>query len=127
MMADQKLDEMSFFSNIWAGRYWLGWSVLGVGVATLGGATAFGIISNGAESDARNAGTQVEAWQHRDKAEKNALVANILFGVGGAAVITSVVLLYLEYRQERSERKRALDLAVIPTPGGAAFSLGGRF
>ncbi|PIE65967.1 MAG: hypothetical protein CSA24_01260 [Deltaproteobacteria bacterium] len=116
------------FSSLFAKRYWAGWLAMGAGVAALGAGVAFGAISRGALSDARDSSKQVDAWTARDKAEKNALTANIMFGVAGGAMIVAGVLFYLEYRSERAEhRRRKLRADVAVMPGGAALGLRGTF
>jgi len=104
--------EPGLASRLLARRYVHAWSVAGAGVAALGAGVAFGVISSNANSAAQDAQFQREAWLERDKAKKNALTANILYGVGGAAVLTSVVLFYLEHRNETRERRNDRDLSL---------------
>jgi TolB-like protein len=135
--APQAAGEPTFFSSVLAKRYWAGWLALGAGVAALGAGVGFGVISSGAASDAKAAEEQVEAWTLRDKAEKNALTANIMFGVAGGAVIAASVLFYLEYRSERAEHRRRklraspsgprMNVDVGLAPSGATLGLRGTF
>jgi TolB-like protein len=121
--------EPGLVSRLASRRYMHAWAVASAGVATLGAGVAFGVISSKANTAAGEAEYQREAWLQRDKAQKNALTANILYGVGGAAVLTSVVLFYLEHRKEmreqRNERDISLDFQVAQQGGGV--SLKGRF
>lgn len=120
--------EKGFFSSILAKRYWAGWTALMGSTGALVAAIVFGVTSRGAISDAQSTELQVDAWTLRDKAEKNALTANIFFGVAGAAAIASGVLFYLEYKteqRERSRRKLRVDLRVMPQ--GGAVGLQGHF
>lgn len=120
--------EKGFFSSIFAKRYWAGWTALMGSTGALVAAIVFGVTSRGAISDAQSTEVQIDAWTLRDKAEKNALTANIFFGVAGAAAIASGVLFYLEYKAEQRERRRRklrVDLRVMPQ--GATLGLQGTF
>ncbi len=122
--------EPTFLTSVFSKRYWVGWLSLGAGVAALGSGIIFGLRSSSAVSKAEIAEMQVDAWVARDEAQKNALAANILFGVAGAAAITAAVLFYLEWSDERAEhRKRSRKLTVDARwfPGGAGLGLSGRF
>ena len=118
--------EPGLVSRLASRRYIHAWSVASAGIATLGAGVAFGVISSKANTAAADAEYQREAWLQRDKAQKNALTANILYGVGGAAVVTSVVLFYLEHRKEMSEKRNArdglsLDFQVAQQGGGVTL------
>lgn len=124
----QATGEKGFFSSIFAKRYWAGWTALMGSTGALVAAIVFGVTSRGAISDAESTEVQIDAWTLRDKAQKNALTANIFFGVAGAAAIASGVLFYLEYKAERRERRRRklrVDLRVMPQ--GATLGLQGTF
>lgn len=118
--------EPGLVSRLASRRYVHAWSVASAGIATLGAGVAFGVISSKANTAAADAEYQREAWLQRDKAQKNALTANILYGVGGAAVLTSVVLFYLEHRKEMSEKRNerdslSLDFQVAQQGGGVTL------
>jgi TolB-like protein len=115
--------------NLFTKRYIHVWSVAGAGIAAFGAGIAFGVISSQATNDARTTDSQSEAWMLRDKAQKNALIANICFGAGGAAVLTSGLLMYLEYRQERAElrNKRNVHFGVDMAQGGGTLFVKGKF
>jgi TolB-like protein len=105
--------EPGLASRLFSGRYVHAWSVAAAGVATLGAGLAFGVTSAKANAAAQEAEYQREAWLQRDKAQKNALTANILYGVGAAAVTTSVILFYLEHSKESKElRNNKQDLSL---------------
>lgn len=119
--------EPGLVSRLFSRRYTHAWSVAGAGVAALGAGVAFGVISSGANTAAREAQFQREAWLERDRARKNALTANILYGVGGAAVLTSVVLFYLEHRKEMREQRNERDLSLqlqVAQQGGGVVVMG---
>jgi TolB-like protein len=107
-----KRDEPGFFSRVATKRYWHAWTTAGVGLAALGAGVGFGVISMKANTTAKNAEYQREAWLNRDKAKKNGLVANILYGAGGAAMLTSAVMFMIEYRKESREKRNENDLSI---------------
>jgi hypothetical protein len=103
---------------------------LGVGVAAAGIGTVFGIKALGAKSDFDDHPTNDNA----DKADRNALIADMAFGVALTLGITGIVLLTTDDSNEaaaknttgpRLQRAR-LQLAPVVTPttagGGARFT-----
>lgn len=124
---ESKKRDYGFFSAIWQRRYLPAWGTLGAGVAVLSGGIAFGAIAQSANQRAHDATVQPEAWTLRNKAQKNALAANILMGIGGAAVITSTILFYLEYQKELKQRRQEITLELDITKGGGKILLAGRF
>ena len=121
--------ETSFGTHIFSKRYTHAWVTLGAGVAALGAGVGFGVISRNANQTALDAEYQREAVLNHDKAKKNALVANVLYGVGGAAVLTSAVMFLLEHRKEQREKRNEHDLSVqfqVAQKGGA-LTVGGSF
>jgi hypothetical protein len=107
-----KRDGPGFFSRIATKRYWHAWTTAGVGLAALGAGVGFGVISMKSNMAAKDAEFQREAWLNRDKAKKNGLVANILYGAGGAAMIASAVMFMVEYRKESREKRNENDLSI---------------
>jgi F0F1-type ATP synthase membrane subunit c/vacuolar-type H+-ATPase subunit K len=125
--AVQKENRIS--TNIFSKRYMHAWATFGAGVAALGSGVAFGVISKKSNDAAHEAVYQKEALVNHDKAKKNALVANILYGVGGAAVLTSALMFYLEHRKEVSEKRREHDLSIDlqVAEGGGGLTVKGSF
>ncbi|MDY0060606.1 MAG: hypothetical protein RBU45_12420 [Myxococcota bacterium] len=74
----------------------LTWALLGTGVAALGAGSAFGVLANGAVDDFDAATVRAKAQEAKDSAESHALIANVGFGVGGAALAAGAVLLVLD-------------------------------
>ena len=64
----------------------------GAAIAIAGGVMAYRANSNDEKS--RDAMSGVDAQTFHDRARRDALAANILFGVGGAVMITGVVLVW---------------------------------
>ena len=109
------------------------WSTLGVGVAlAIGGTTSYalgekdhkdlvatpGYGSGGVADRTRQDALDLEASGSTKKT-----VGYVLWGVGGAAIATSVVLFVLDEGGDEP----AVSAGATPAPGGAMFSLGGRF
>jgi len=122
-------NDKSFVKRIWQRRYRYGWATAGVGVAALSAAAVFGVLSSKANKSAGEARLQVDAWTLRDKAQKNALTANILFAVSGAALVTSAIIFYREHKKETRELRSGSDMTigVNVAKGGGGVSMQGRF
>jgi len=118
--------EPAISTNIFSRRYTHAWATLGAGVAALGAGVAFGVVSKNSNQAAQDAEYQKESLLNYDKAKKNALVANVLYGVGGAAVLGSALMFYLEHRKEvrekRKERDLSIQLQVAHSGGGLTVS-----
>jgi hypothetical protein len=125
MVVAEHAHQTSLFSK----RYWHAWTTGSLGLAALGGGVALGYISRQANPTAHDAEYQKEAWINRDKAKKNALLANILYGAGGAAVLTSAVMFYLEHRKEAREKRMERDLSIQfnVAQGGGGLLVKGSF
>jgi len=100
---------------------------------TAGGAVSiavggiFGVRAFGLNEQSKNHCSSVDSnlctldgTEMRDKALSAATVANVLVGVGAAALTTGIVFLVIS-------KKRSAEVAILPTPSGAHFSIGGAF
>lgn len=88
------------------------WVAAGAGAALMAVAIAFGAHMNAVQDDLNSLQGQTFAEirqmeQLKETGERDALVANIFFGVGGAVLVASVVLAILDYSRGRSERAPA--------------------
>lgn len=72
-----------------------GWVAAGVGVAAIGTGVYFGIAAQGSADDFANSTGLADKKSLRSDGEREALMADVLYGVGGVAVITGVVLLLM--------------------------------
>lgn len=110
-----------------------GWGLLGAGVVAGGVGVVFGLMANGARSTVLNAEknasglvtglTQREAAALEQQAQTNAVIANVLFGVGGALAATGLVFVLLGGDGGAPGDGPAVSLA--PGPGG--FAVWGTF
>ena len=97
------------------------WASFGVGAAGLAGGAAFGLLRDAeleAESEAkRDAPTKASlgtAREHRDAAHRNAILANVGYGVGAAGIAAGLLLLWLDADGDAGEAR----WGVLPFPGG---------
>ena len=103
-------------SRLWA------WITGGIGVASL---VAGGTLGNLAREGKRD--FDQEPWVDRaadlkQTVEQQSLAANILFGVGGAAIAAAVVLFFVEGGSRSNDEVSPATVFVTPTPGGVAAS-----
>jgi len=100
---------------------------LGAGALTLAGSLTFELMRRGAESDAKDAKTQVEYKQHYDDMVSRRTTARVLLGVGGALAVTGGVLLAIELAGSSESKASVARLGLVPTAGGAVGSIAGSF
>ncbi len=67
------------------------WIVLGAGIATLGSAIVFGLLSADAREEAVQDRFYASAFGSYTRAQDFALVANVLYAVGGAASLAAAI------------------------------------
>jgi tetratricopeptide (TPR) repeat protein len=77
------------------GRVWT-WVVAGVGAAALAGGGLSAGLAAQAKGDFDDQEWAARAADLKETVETRALAANVLFGVGGAALLTAVVLFFVE-------------------------------
>ena len=107
-----------------------GWSLIGTGGAALIVGGVFGILAlnnHGNFKDTPQNSPDLKDIQ--DEGNRNALVADIMYGVGGALVAGGIAaLLYVEFADTRpSEVFEVQQAGLTPTDGGAVLTLGGSF
>lgn len=96
-----------------SGLLWT-WLSLGSGVLLTGTGVAFALLSQGNQDDYDRSAQAVRLdMAHldslQDEGERNALLANVFLGVGGAALVASVILFFVEGDSD--------DLADAPDEG----------
>jgi hypothetical protein len=99
----------SFFGSI----RWPTWVVGGAGLASLVAGAGFGghALSQQSSFDKIDPSTYDDIRRMeelRDSGQSSALTANILFGVGGAALVAAGVMAYFDYRKAKTEQQPAL-------------------
>lgn len=108
------------------------WSLIGLGAAAVGTGVVFGVI---ALSDSNNfkrnfAQTDPNVPQAQSLIRSRSLVADVMFGVGGAMVVAGVLCLVLwDDSGSRSDMVSVgpVDMNVALSPTGAYFTAGGSF
>jgi hypothetical protein len=106
---------------------WYTWTAGGVAVAAAGLGLGFGLASRSQDKklqEGYDETTMTYAGNRQDAlgAQQNATIANIAFGVAGAAAVATVVFIILDVKNPVP-----VDVAPVATPGGAGVLLGGRF
>ena len=101
--------------------YWPAWTVLALGLAAGGTGLAMGLLSRKNAEEASDLGQPTSTAESKhDTAKTQALTANIMFGVAGAAAITAGVLFYVG-----SRRTGTTTAGIVPLRGGALVHVGG--
>jgi len=99
-------------------RRWPAWTAVAVTGASLGVAALLGGLSRAAEKDSQDTSLRwSQATARYDQARTLAIAADVLFGVGAAAAITSAILLYRAYRV-RTPARETRRMTVSPVPAG---------
>ncbi|MEL7371880.1 MAG: hypothetical protein AAFN74_23350, partial [Myxococcota bacterium] len=109
---------------------YVGWSLVGTGAASLIAGSVFGILALGDNGDFNDTPqNSPDLKDIQDSGKQNALLADVLYGVGGALVIGGVAtLLVLEFTESTSSEVFQVEQAgLTPTDGGAVLRLGGSF
>lgn len=106
---------------------WPAWITLGVGAAAGVTGLAMGLLNQSEKSKAED--TELfysEAKDHADSAASYGVAANVLFGVAGAAALTSALLFYLRHRKEAKDDagEDVVSAAVVPTASGVVVQIG---
>ena len=96
------------------------WSLFGGSIVSLGAAVGFHVTAELAVTDAQDSAWFDNRKSAIDTAERNRTVATVLYSVGGAAAVGSVLWFLLDRRYESSRYKP--PLAVHVGPGGVTLS-----
>jgi len=102
----------------------LSYIVLGAGVITLGVAGGFELARSSAADDAESDRTQLGRAEKLETADDRMTTARILAGVGGALIVTGVVLLAVDLGRDSSPRAA---LGVVPQNDGLGIFGSARF
>ncbi len=108
------------------GPNWVGWGTLGAGAALMAGGGVMGILALGKKKDLNCADDGTCAPSQEDtlnSARTNAMISTILFGVGGAAAVTGIVLLITDKPSRGESASRSLQ----PLVGFGSLGLSGQF
>ncbi len=94
-------------------RVWT-WVVLGVGAGALVGGGVFGYLASSAKAEFDKEPWADDANELKNTAESRALIANILFGVGGAGMAAALILFFTE-GSDQPQAPQTSGLSVTPT------------
>ena len=109
---------------------YIGWSLVGAGGAALIAGGVFGILALDTHGDFNDTPqNSPDLRDLQDTGNRDALIADVLYGVGGALAVGGVVtLLVLEFSDPSpSELFEVQQAGLTPTDGGAVLSVGGAF
>jgi hypothetical protein len=102
---------------------WPAWITLGSAVLVAGVGGAMGGLAQKDQGDMSDLVRGSTEWRDlKDSAETKALVADVMFGLAGAAAITSLILFLVI-----DDEEEAVSAGVSVTPSGAAVSFGMHF
>jgi tetratricopeptide (TPR) repeat protein len=108
------------------GRYWPALTLLGVGVAAAGAGVGCGVTAASEAEKSKDVNLPYEeARAHYDEAGRRALAANVMYGVAGAAALTSAVLFW--YYATRRPAEPPTSAAVLPLRSGVVLQVGARW
>jgi hypothetical protein len=98
--------------------FWVAAAITGVGLVT---GTVFGTMALGDEDDYKDDPTQAK----KDAGERDAIIADVSFGVAGAAAIAGIVILVTDARKKKRMRRQtgSTKVRVTPTAGRGALGL----
>ena len=99
----------------------VGWISVGLGTAAIINGTVFGILTSQTQSDFDNTPYEQEAVDLADTGETQALVANISFAAGAAALVTGVILIIADDHKTPKGSTTGATFGIAPTNDGAAL------
>jgi tetratricopeptide (TPR) repeat protein len=94
------------------------WIIAGVGVAGLGVGLGFGVAAQAAHNDAVDETTGRRAGELQARAERFSIVANVAFGVGGAAAIGGLIWGIVDVTSAEDDAQ----VGILLLPGGGALT-----
>jgi tetratricopeptide (TPR) repeat protein len=103
------------------GRLWT-WVMAGVGGAALVAGGTCGYLASESQQEFKDATWASDAMDAKAEAEDRALAANVLYGLGGAALVTALVLFFVEVDDgPTADHEGSPAPSLVPAPGGAAL------
>ncbi len=101
-------------------RVWT-WVMAGLGGAALAAGGACGYLASASQQEFEDATWASDAMDARAAAQDRALAANLLYGLGGAALVTALVLFFVEVDDAPEADPDGPTPSLAPAPGGAAL------
>jgi tetratricopeptide (TPR) repeat protein len=99
------------------------WVTLAAGTAALGGALTFELLRRSAESDAKDAQTQLEYQEKLETMQSRQTAARIFLGAGGALLLGGGLMLLLD----KGSSSHSTSAGLICLPNGCAAAARGNF
>ncbi len=108
-------------------QLYAGWATLGAGVLIGGVGGVFGLLASQA-ADTQSSTTDPGEWNDiRDSAPTQAVIGDIGMIVGGAAIVTGLVLVLTHDDGTQPATEAGASLQVAPSASGFGLSIGGAF
>ncbi|HEY5952671.1 MAG TPA: tetratricopeptide repeat protein [Kofleriaceae bacterium] len=95
----------------------LPWIPIVGGIAVIGGGVGFGLQARNLEQMSIDEPNALDAKDQHDTARKNAMIANVLFAVGGAALVGGIVWEVLVLREQHQKTDLPVPRPVVSTRG----------
>ena len=105
----ERLEAVPWYHNKGA------WGLLGGGLASLGGGVAMHTLALQAQTNAKNADWFDDRQGHNKTATQNQTAAGVLYGVGAAATVGSILWFALDRQYKVVEYKPPLRVMMTPT------------
>ncbi len=100
-----------------------GFGLLGAGVGVLIGGAVLGALAQGDNKNADDAGSLAERQDLLQKSQGKALGGDIMFGVGGALLVTGVILVVIGYSKPKTGSRVALQPSFGPRGGALTMQM----
>jgi hypothetical protein len=100
-----------------------GFAMLGIGAAALIGGGVAGGLAQGDQNKADTAATPLEGQEFLESSKTKSLAANVLFGVGGAVLLTGVILVAVGFSKPKPSSRVAVTPSFGPRGGGVELRL----
>ena len=97
----------------------LSWVLGGVGVAGAAGFFGFGLASRSLEHELERTCAPLCTNEQIDRVRQRSLIANVSLGVGVASLASAAALYFLSEPDSEPREQPALQLGLMPLPGGA--------
>jgi tetratricopeptide (TPR) repeat protein len=100
-----------------------GFGLIGVGAAAMIGAGVAGGLAQGDHNKAGEVTDPADGVPLLESSQTKSLAANVLFGVGGAFLLTGIILVAVGFSKPKPSSRVALAPSFGPRGGGVAFRL----
>lgn len=100
--------------------FWACAAIAGVGLIT---GTVFGTMALSDEEDYKKNDGENATKSKKDAGERNALIADVSFGLAAAAAVVGIVILATDHKKEEKAEEKTAKLHVLPMAGEQSVGL----